>query len=417
MCTEVIFLRKILKISSACISIIVALLMCLTVYGNITLPDRLYITDDSVLLGKIFTADVDYAPNSVQTASTGEENKAALTATVKLANTIPVKTVSLQQKERSYVIPGGELVGIKLKTEGVLIVGTETFEGENGSVSPALEAGIEVGDVLLSVNQISITDNSTLTQAIEKSDGSPLKLSLMRDNKKFTVFLQPQKSIETNQYKGGLWVRDCVCGIGTLTYTDVSTGYFASLGHGIYDADTKKLVPSTNGVLLSAKLCGVTKGKSGAAGELSGAFGNTEYGQLKLNCDNGIYGFITVLASNEKTIPVAFPNEVHTGNAQIITTTSDGQKKYYDIKIEKTDPFSTNNKSMIIKVTDEELISTTGGIVQGMSGSPIIQDGMLIGAVTHVFLNNPQKGYAIFAQTMIDTQQIIPSTDKFNTAA
>ena len=410
-------MRKILRISSICISLIVAFLMTLTVYGNLTLPDKLYITGNSVCFGKIFTADMSSAHNSIQTASTDTDDKTNITATIKLANSIPVKTVSLQKKDRSYVIPGGELVGIKLKTDGVLIVGTETFESEIGSVSPAKEAGVEIGDVLLSVNQTSITDNSTLTQAIENSGGAPVSLTLLRDNTKITLALQPQKSIETNQYKGGLWVRDCVCGIGTLTYTDISTGSFASLGHGIYDADTKKLVPSTSGELLSAKLCGVTKGKSGAAGELSGAFGNTQYGNLRLNCDKGIYGFVTVLASNEKSIPVAFPNEVHTGSAQIITTAADGQKKCYDIKIEKTDPCSTDNKSMIIKITDNELINTTGGIVQGMSGSPIIQDGMLVGAVTHVFLNNPQKGYAIFAQTMIDTARTISKNDNMNSAA
>ena len=392
--------------------------MSLTAYGNITLPDKLYVTDNSVCLGKIFTADISSAQSTVQSANTDEDYKAAITtATVKLANTIPVKTVSLQKKERSYVIPGGELIGIKLKTDGVLIVGTETFESVNGTVAPAKEAGIEIGDVLLSVNRTIITDNNALTQVIENSDGSPLSLTLMRDNKKFTTDLQPQKSIETNQYKGGLWVRDCVCGIGTLTYTDISNGSFASLGHGIYDSDTKKLVPATSGVLLSANLCGITKGKAGCAGELSGSFGSTEYGNLQLNCDNGIYGYITVLASNENAIPVAFANEVHTGDAQIITTTENGEKKYFDIKIEKTDPFSTGNKSMIIKVTDEELIASTGGIVQGMSGSPIIQDGMLVGAVTHVFLNNPQKGYAIFAQTMIDTAQTILNSDELDSAA
>ncbi len=410
-------MRKIFKNVSVCISFIVVLLMSMTVYGNLTLPDKLYISGNSIQLGKIFTADIASEQNSVQAANTNEKNKSDVKATIKLANTIPVKTVSLQQKERAYVIPGGELIGIKLETDGVLIVGTETFESENGTASPANDAGIEAGDVLVSINQKKVTDNNSLTLAIENSDGSPLILTLIRDNKKFTTTLQPQKSIETKQYKGGLWVRDCVCGIGTLTYTDVSTGCFASLGHGIYDSDTKKIVPSTSGLLLSAKLCGVTKGKSGSAGELSGSFGSTQYGNLQLNCDNGIYGFITVLASNEKTIPVAFPNEVHTGEAQIITTATDGQKKYYDIKIEKTDPFSANNKSMIIKVTDEELINTTGGIVQGMSGSPIIQDGMLVGAVTHVFLNNPQKGYAIFAQTMIDTAQTILRTDELDLAS
>lgn len=391
--------------------------MSLTVYGNITLPDKLYITGNSINLGKIFTADINSEKNSIQTSNTISKTESDITATVKIANSIPVKTVALQKKERSYVIPGGELIGIKLKTDGVLIVGTETFESENGTVSPAKKAGIAVGDILLTVNEEKIKDNSSLTQAIEKSDGTPLTLKLMRDNEEFTTTLQPEKSIESNQYKGGLWVRDCICGIGTLTYTDISTGSFASLGHGIYDSDTKALVPSTSGILLSANLCGITKGKSGSAGELSGSFGSKEYGQLMLNCDNGIYGFVTVLASNDKIIPVAFANEVHTGNAQIITTTTSGEKKYYDIKIEKTDPLSTDNKSMIIKITDEELINTTGGIVQGMSGSPIIQDGMLVGAVTHVFLNNPQKGYAIFAQTMIDTAQTILETDELDLAS
>ncbi|MBQ2758452.1 MAG: SpoIVB peptidase [Clostridia bacterium] len=409
-------MRKILKIMSVCISLLVLLMMGLTVYGNIVLPDKLYITNEEICLGKIFTADIDSEFFSVQTANTSNTAETEITATVKLANSIPVKTVAVEQKERSYVIPGGELVGIKLKTDGVLIVGTETFESDKGSVSPAEDAGIKVGDVLLSVNQTNITDNNSLTQAIADSDGSPMEMTLMRDNQQYTTTLQPQKSVETNQYKGGLWVRDCVCGIGTLTYTDISTGSFATLGHGIYDSDTREIVPSTSGVLLSANLCGITKGKSGCAGELSGSFGNTEYGNLQLNCDNGVYGYITVLASNEQAVPVAFASEVHTGDAQIITTVN-GEKKYYDIKIEKTDPFSTNNKSMIIKITDEELINTTGGIIQGMSGSPIIQDGMLAGAVTHVFLNNPQKGYAIFAQTMIDTAQTILNTDELNSAA
>lgn len=400
-------LRKFIKVFSSITSAFLLIVLSLIIYGNIIIPDSFSVSENNLSFAKIFTAEVDFDTVSIQVSNSNYQNDESFTATVKLANTVPIKTIEVYKKERNYVIAGGELIGIKLIPQGVLIVGTEAFECETTTVSPAENAGIEIGDVLLSINGNRITNNEDLTNAIANSNGAVLELVLSRDGEEYTTTLKPEKTKGTNCYKGGLWVKDCTCGIGTLTYINVSNGTLASLGHGIYDSDTQEIVPSTSGFVLSANLSSVTKSKIGSAGELCGSLGTQEYGTLSLNCDNGIYGFITVLPDNTQLIPVAFANEVQTGKAQIITTVSNGQKKYYDIEIQKTDTSSKDNKSMVIKITDEELLNTTGGIVQGMSGSPIIQNGMLVGAVTHVFLNNPQMGYAIFAETMLDTAQTI----------
>ena len=370
-------------------------------YAAIALPDKAMTDSDTVRFGSIFSADFDYS--DYVPAAAGTSTTDISKSKIKLFDTIPVKNINITKTERRYVFPGGELVGIRLNTDGVIVAGTEEFYSHGKKTDPAAKAGIKIGDIIVSVNGIKITSNDEFAEKIISSEGKAVSISLMRDNKLTDVELVPELSDITDMYKCGLWIRDCTSGIGTLTYTDPQTKTVATLGHGIYDSDTKKILPAFNGEIMSATLSGITKGKSGEAGEIHGMIGCEKYGNLCLNCNAGIYGMTTVNHENDTLIPVAFASEVKTGKAEIISTLDNTTKKKYEIEIERIN-YNENDtgKNMIIKVTDKELIGLTGGIVQGMSGSPVIQDGKLIGAVTHVFLNEPLMGYAIFAENMVN---------------
>jgi len=218
--------------------------------------------------------------------------------------------------------------------------------------------------------------------------------------------VRPVQSAVDGKYKVGIWVRDSSAGIGTLTFFEKKTGIFAGLGHAVCDVDTGEIMPLAGGEAVEADIKGSYRGESGAPGELCGVFKNAVIGTLLLNNDTGVYGQVSALRYENKQLPVAMSYEISTGSAQIIAEVNGDGEKYYDVEITKIYPNSdSHQKNMVIRVTDAELKKETGGIVQGMSGSPIIQDGMLVGAVTHVFVNNPEQGYAVFAQAMIDTVQ------------
>lgn len=410
-------MKKIIKIFTAILSVFSVIIMCLTVYGNFALPDSADVIGNDITFSRIYSAAFSGGGDSpVISQAENSGDSPVQTSTIKLLNTFPVKTIEMHKTSRRYVAAGGELIGIKLKTCGVLIVGTESFECAQGTVNPAAEAGIQIGDILLSIDSTAVTDNKTLTKIIENSGGKTLSLTLQRNGEEYSTGLTPRKSVVSDIYKGGLWIRDCSCGIGTLTYSDISSGTIASLGHGIYDVDTKAIVPAKSGEFTSAKLAGIKKGENGTAGELRGIIGDELYGELKINCDAGIYGNLAYAPRDCELVPVAGINEIKTGSAQIISTLSSGEKEYYDIEIEKLNR-NDSNKNMVIKVCDEDLINETGGIVQGMSGSPIIQNGMLIGAVTHVFLNNPLMGYGIFAENMLEISDSLKAGASNDSAA
>ncbi len=315
-------------------------------------------------------------------------------------NSLTVNT-NHYNNSRKTVIAGGELIGLKLKTKGVVIVGTEKFECENGMADPSAEAGILVGDIIVSIDGQEVYNNIELSTIIENSAGKTLNFNILRNGNSLCLNFTPVKSSLTGLYKGGLWVRDSTGGIGTLTYTDLESGTIATLGHGIYDVDTKELLPVDSGEVYSAKLNGVKKGTGGTAGELIGSIGSENYGEITVNCENGVYADSYYIAHSDDVYPVAYPEEITTGKAQIISTVAGNTKKYYDIEIKKIDTDS-DNKNLIVEVTDDELLDITGGIVQGMSGSPIIQNDMIVGAVTHVFLNDPTKGYGIIIENMLE---------------
>ena len=396
-------LKKFIKSTAVFISVITVMIFSLIVYGDISLPDEISSDKSNALYSVLFSTEINY-DHAYQAVNTDVPGNIVNSGKIKLLGAIPVKEISVNESKRKYLIPGGELVGIRLKTDGVLIVGTESFDSTSGEVSPANEAGIQIGDTLISIDGIRVTTNEQISDIIQLSDGENLDVEISRNGKHLDLTITPEISTVTGHYKCGLWIRDSTGGIGTLTYCDIETGSFASLGHGIYDVDTGSLLPTQQGALSNAALSGVRKGTSGNAGELKGSITGEVYGNIISNNENGIYGTLSYYTLDTNPLPVAYMSEIETGPAQIISTVSDNKKEYYDIEIEKLNK-SSDNKNMIIRITDDRLLDITGGIVQGMSGSPIIQNGKIIGAVTHVFVNDPPRGYGIFIGNMLETAE------------
>ena len=299
-------------------------------------------------------------------------------------------------------------------TNGVMVVGVADIQGEDGTANPGTDAGLEAGDIITALNGHPVNRNEEIAQAMETSAGKPVKIAFLREQESMETTLLPVRSKVDGTYKAGLWVRDSTAGIGTLTFYDPSTQEFAGLGHGICDTDTTELMPLRNGEIVPVTINGVVKGQKGAPGELRGYF-NTDVpmGTLHANLNQGVYGQLNSGAVEEQklagdTVCVAMKQEVQAGAAQILTTVDGGEPQFYDAVIEKISYHHTeSSKNMVLRITDPTLLSTTGGIVQGMSGSPIVQDGKLVGAVTHVFVNDPTRGYGIFAENMLGTCQSV----------
>ena len=387
------------------ISLILALL-CVSIFsviftGELILPEKVVFYDGNTktrMLAVFYVSESDDDIVSVSTAS--EENE---TADVSILGIIPVKQISSQKSERRYVYTGGDVVGIRLYTQGLLVVGTDEVSTSQGNISPGKNCGIKPGDIILSVNNNSVCSVADFSNRIAASEGNNVEISILRENKKHQFALTPVYSETEGKYRCGLWLRDSTAGIGTLTYADPENGMFATLGHAICDSETKSVLPVGEGDILSAEISGITKGEKGITGQIKGNFGNEIFGSLLENNEFGVYGTFTqndILYGD--LVPVASQTEIKAGNAQILCNVDGNGIESYDIEIEKITYSQTKtSRSMVIEITDDDLIEKTGGIVQGMSGSPVIQDGMLIGAVTHVFLNDPTRGYAIFAETMI----------------
>lgn len=337
-------------------------------------------------------------------------NKNTLDVNVKLFGVFPVKTVTLNFMPEIKVIPGGQPIGVKLYTEGVLVVGFADVDTDSGrKQSPAAVSGIEMGDSIIEINGIKVKNNSHVSDIINKNGSGTLNVKFNRKGEIKSINIKPVESIKKDEYKIGLWIRDFTAGVGTLTFYDPSSGKFGALGHPINDIDTGSLLSVKDGKIYNARIISIEQGVKGKPGELRGIFSeDDEAGFLKKNTSSGIYGETTNLNGltsreyNHKPIPIARQNEIKEGAAKILTSIDDGSVKAYDIYIEKlTKQSKPNPKSMIIRITDKELLRKTGGIVQGMSGSPIIQDGKLVGAVTHVFVNRPDMGYGIYIEWML----------------
>lgn len=394
---------KVIKVIRNLLIVTVSFMMSMMVYGFYTVPDEIYsIPGENISVNDIYT--ITYSDENTQTAYSLRNAKAGkYNVDVSLFNTIPIKSSSLTVSERRYVVPSGEIFGLRLFTGGVVVVKTDSVDTSNGYISPAENAGLKKGDVIVKVNYQSVSSSNELAGIFANQQSNQFEIEFTRDDKLYKTTLYTSYSVSENKYKAGLWIRDSAAGIGTMTFYDSSNGVFAGLGHGVCDIDTGEILPFSQGDIVSAKINGCYKGQSGKAGELCGTFSSGSTGVLLSNNEMGVYGILDSVNQNSKAVAVAMKSEVRTGKAQIISSVDSNGPRYYDIEITKIYHSKNDTKNMVIKVTDKDLIEKTGGIVQGMSGSPIIQNGMLVGAVTHVFLNDPTQGYAIFAENMIET--------------
>lgn len=304
------------------------------------------------------------------------------------------------------VIPGGSITGIKLYVDGILVVGKSDVIGNDNRVyKPISKTDIKEGDRIIKVNDITINNSNDLIEYLSKCNGEELTIQCVRNNNTFTQKITPIKSKDDGQYKLGLWVKDGAIGIGTISFYQPDTNRFGALGHGITDIDTGKLVESNNGKLVNAKIISITRGKRTVPGELKGIFNEeNSNGQINLNSKIGIYGTynkINTLEKYKQGISVAKKEEIKVGNATILCTIEDKIEEY-NIEIKKIYNDNNTNKNMLIKITDERLLEKTGGIVQGMSGAPIIQNNKFIGAITHVLVSDPTTGYAVLGEIMLE---------------
>lgn len=310
-----------------------------------------------------------------------------------------------QAAEISSLIPIGHTVGIQMSAEGVLVVRLNEVQTEDGPACPARDAGLEEGDMIVRVNGAEIDSNDALQKQIALSAGQPVTLEVTRDGSSKTITATPRAD-DSGVYRIGVLARDSMAGIGTLTYVDPETGAYGSLGHGICESETGVLMPLRDGNLLYSVVGSVQKGKVGEPGALQGEFVTDEQlGSVTENTESGIFGTLTddSLYSSLTSIPVAASDEVQVGDAEILSNVDGDTVQRYSVQVVKVYPADDEyGRGMMLRVTDQALLDKTGGIVQGMSGSPVLQNGKLIGAVTHVLVNDPTCGYAINIEKMID---------------
>ena len=340
--------------------------------------------------------------------NTGEFDKAGQeTLTVSLFDKINLKTIDVSVLEDVEVIPNGEIVGIKLYTSGVLVVGTSSIEGIDGQIYKPFEGtGILEGDSIIEVNGNIVNNTFELVKNISKSNGQELEIKYVRNGEEKTSKITPVKN-KQEEYKIGLWVRDSAGGVGTVTFYNEETKSFAALGHAITDIDTGEIINTSSGEIDDVNIVSIVKGEKEEPGKVQGTIINgSTIGNIYKNCGFGIYGTVENLNNLDinynRRVKVASRQEIELGKATFLSGI-DGQVKEYELEIEKI--YLNNNednKSMLIKIKDEELLEKTGGIIQGMSGSPIIQNGKFIGAITHVFVKEPQVGYAVFGDMMLN---------------
>ncbi|MDO5389924.1 MAG: SpoIVB peptidase [Eubacteriales bacterium] len=364
-----------------------------------SIPDEIRITEDNdEELPAIFSNPLITWEDSIP-ASGGRK----YTISCRLLNTVFLKNVHVEVMGHRWVRVSGSAVGIYMETEGILIVDTEEIKGEDGIYYEPAENLVQPGDYITAFNQKKIATKRELIEAIQNCDGNQVQLSLVRDGKELQFSVNPVKC-GAGDYKLGIWVRDDTQGIGTLTYVEPD-GSFGALGHGISDVDTGNLLRIKEGTLYETEILGINKGSKGTPGELSGLIRYDDsriLGSIQSNTENGIFGNIAYAQKLAlRNMEVGYKQEIKTGPASVLCAV-DGQVEEYHIEITDIDMnHKDSNKSFTVKVTDERLLKKTGGIVQGMSGSPVIQNGKFVGAITHVFVQDSAGGYGIFAETML----------------
>lgn len=332
-----------------------------------------------------------------------------LNINMKLFGIIPLKNVSVDVVPKIKVVPGGHSIGVLMRSRGVMVVGYSPVINESKEkIYPAKDAGIEIGDLIISINDQTVKTDGEVAQLIDKlaEKEQPIKLKVKRKEREINLTLIPQFCSETKRNRVGLYIRDSAAGVGTLTFYEPISGFYGALGHIIADPETNKQIKLGEGRIINASIQGINQGERGRPGEKIGIFvDSTKFsGDIRKNTPLGIYGKLNteIINSNYPLLPVAFANQVKEGPAEILTVVNDEKIEKFDIIIDKVMvQDKPNTKGLIIRITDPKLLSITGGIIQGMSGSPIIQNGQLVGAVTHVFVNDPTRGYGVLAEWML----------------
>ncbi len=327
---------------------------------------------------------------------------------------IPLRQITVNVLPEVYLVPGGHSIGIKLNSQGVAVVGFYYFEEEGRSLSPAREAGVRIGDTILSINGEETGDVNRAAQLLEQAGDGRVTLLINRDGETVKISLNPVYSPADGSYRIGLYIRDSAAGVGTLSFYDPQTKQYGALGHVILDADTNKPVNLRDGTIVKAKIVDIKTAQRGQPGEKTGIFMEHDQfiGNIEKNTPFGIFGRIEEFrygpSPYTEPIPMALASQVETGPAEILTVVEGEEIIRYSIEIEKV-AYQTrpSDKGIIVRVVDEELLQHTGGIVQGMSGSPIIQNNRLVGAITHVFVNDPTRGYGIFMEWMHQEAEIL----------
>ena len=405
--------------------VVAALLLALSWFSPMqetlrTLPDTLTLTQGQI--STISLGGLTLHSDVLTVTASGDETLASVGAVNVVSQTagtselllslfgIPLKRVEVQVSPEKRLIPGGQALGVAMRTEGVLIVGvSEVAEG----ISPAKSAGLAPGDVIVNVDGTPVATAEGLTELLNKAGPQPVHIAYKRSGEPRTALLTPHLDEATGHVRLGAWVRDSTAGVGTLSFYDPDTGKYAALGHAITDGDTGSVLTVSEGQVLKANIVAVQKGQSGAPGELKGSFlrEGEVLGDIRRNSILGIYGALDKAAANPlypNGLPIGLRSGVHTGRATILSSVDGEGVKEYAIEITRVNQqTSPAPKSMVIRVTDERLLAATGGIVQGMSGSPIIQDGHLIGAVTHVFVSDPTQGYGLYVDWMLQEASAI----------
>ncbi len=318
-------------------------------------------------------------------------------------------TVAAAGEMPTELIPLGTVVGISVESEGVIIISTGEVETEKGKLTPASDAGLQAGDVIKTIGTEKINSIEDLKRTVKTNGSNAIAVKVERNGRLMQFNVTPVQN-SSGAFEMGLWLRDTLAGMGTLTFVDPATGVVGVLGHAISDAETKTIFPFKSGVLVEASLGSVIKGRAGTPGQLQGNINlQKKLGTLYANSDFGIFGVTdSEDLTSGKALPICRQKDIKVGNAVILSSIS-GQVEEYSIEISRIYS-GEGERAMLITVTDEKLISQTGGIVQGMSGSPIIQDGRLVGAVTHVLVNEPEKGYGISIEKMLEKAYFVKQT-------
>ena len=359
----------------------------------------------------------DFTPGSGPVASEPGQIQVRLS----LFGVIPVRDMLVSVVPQVKVIPGGQSIGVMLHAQGVIVVGLSALLDETGNkVNPAADAGIKEGDVILKIDGEAVRSDGQVRDMVARAGtaGQPLTMEVKREEDTFTAKVSPVFCKETLRYRVGLMIRDSAAGVGTLTFYEPDSMVYGALGHVITDIGTSRPVELSDGKIVGASVQGIHRGKRGQPGEKIGMFqGDTRVnGTITRNTKLGIFGSLKKPLENPaigEPIAVAMADQIHEGQAEILTVLKGEQVERFSIEIIKVNPLARQDgKGLVIKITDQRLLEQTGGIIQGMSGSPIIQDDRLVGAVTHVFVNDPTKGFGVPAEWMLWEAEILPKEDK-----